>query len=146
MFSHKANPMYDTTQTMTTTSSGTNRGDDFEVIRVPPGQPASQEYTTASQEYPADPMAYLPPQYTVSATCAVSMRMHDAKFGRLHGKRLHEQRGCLSCHNLLCIAGSLIVDFSFVSQEPWRLCALHVYLVELGVCHSSALQGVCIAC
>lgn len=66
MFSHKANPMYDTTQTLTTTSSGTNRGDDFEVIRVPPGPPASQAYATQSQEYPADPMTYLPPQYTVS--------------------------------------------------------------------------------
>ena len=38
LYSHKANPMFDTTQTLGSSSSSA-RGDDFEVIRVPPGQP-----------------------------------------------------------------------------------------------------------
>lgn len=62
LFSHKANPMYDTTQTLTTTSSSA-RGDDFEVIRVPPGPTA----TLAPRQtlYPADPSrVYMPPVYT----------------------------------------------------------------------------------
>ena len=70
LFSHKANPMFDTTQTLTTTSSAT-RGEDFEVIRVPPGQAAAQPYTTSSQEYPADPLTYLPPHYTVCAASVI---------------------------------------------------------------------------
>ena len=58
LFSHKANPMYDTTQTLTTTSS--SRGDDFEVIRVPPGQPPIQENL-----FP-DATGYMPPVFMVS--------------------------------------------------------------------------------
>ena len=63
LFSHKANPMYDTTQTMTTTSSSA-RGDDFEVIRVPPSQPPPQSLSTRDTMYP-DPMTYMPPVFTV---------------------------------------------------------------------------------
>ena len=63
LFSHKANPMYDTTQTLTTTSSSA-RGDDFEVIRVPPGQPPVQDLSSRETMYP-DPMTYVPPLFTV---------------------------------------------------------------------------------
>ena len=59
LFTHKANPMFDTTQTLTTTSSSA-RGDDFEVIRVPPGQPPIQE-----TPHP-ETTGYMPPLYTVS--------------------------------------------------------------------------------
>eukprot|EP00891_Asterochloris_glomerata_P006163 jgi/Astpho2/6163/fgenesh1_pg.00088_%23_8_t len=46
LYSHKANPVYDTNQTLTSSASSA-RGDDFEVIRVPPG------YTNGAQ--PAAP-------------------------------------------------------------------------------------------
>lgn len=63
LFSHKANPMYDTTQTLTTTSSSA-RGDDFEVIRVPPGP--TETLAPRQTLYPADPSrVYMPPVYTV---------------------------------------------------------------------------------
>lgn len=62
LFSHKANPMYDTTQTLTTTSS--SRGDDFEVIRVPPGP--TEALAPRETLFPADPSrTYMPPVYTV---------------------------------------------------------------------------------
>ncbi len=63
LFSHKANPMYDTTQTLTTTSS--SRGDDFEVIRVPPGP--TEALAPRETLFPADPSrTYMPPVYTVT--------------------------------------------------------------------------------
>ena len=62
LFSHKANPMYDTTQTLTTTSS--SRGDDFEIIRVPPGP--TEALAPRETLLPADPSrTYMPPVYTV---------------------------------------------------------------------------------
>ncbi|KAL0042922.1 hypothetical protein WJX79_003977 [Trebouxia sp. C0005] len=61
LFSHKANPMYDTTQTLTTTSS--SRGDDFEIIRVPPGP--TEALAPRETLLPADPSrTYMPPVYT----------------------------------------------------------------------------------
>jgi len=62
LFSHKANPMYDTTQTLTTTSS--SRGDDFEIIRVPPGP--TEALAPRETLSLADPSrTYMPPVYTV---------------------------------------------------------------------------------
>lgn len=68
LFTHKANPMFDTTQTLTTTSSSA-RGDDFEVIRVPPGQPPIQETPHL------DPTGYMPPLFTVS--CVQAIKTHN---------------------------------------------------------------------
>lgn len=59
--------MFDTTQTLTTTSSSA-RGDDFEVIRVPPGQPPIQE-----TPYP-DPTGYMPPLFMVSCLMPLHTR------------------------------------------------------------------------
>lgn len=59
--SHKVNPFFDTTGNLTTTSS--SRGDDFEVIRVPPGQPQPIQETL----FP-DATGYMPPVFTVSST------------------------------------------------------------------------------
>lgn len=72
LFSHKANPMYDTTQTLTTTSS--SRGDDFEVIRVPPGP--TEALAPTKTLFPADPSrTYMPPVYTVRHS-ADALRQH----------------------------------------------------------------------
>ena len=55
--------MYDTTQTLTTTSS--SRGDDFEVIRVPPGP--TEALAPRETLFPADPSrTYMPPVFTVA--------------------------------------------------------------------------------
>lgn len=54
--------MYDTTQTLTTTSS--SRGDDFEIIRVPPGP--TEALAPRETLFPADSSrTYMPPVYTV---------------------------------------------------------------------------------
>jgi len=54
--------MYDTTQTLTTTSS--SRGDDFEIIRVPPGP--TEALAPRETLSLADPSrTYMPPVYTV---------------------------------------------------------------------------------
>lgn len=63
LFSHKANPMYDTTQTLTTTSSSA-RGDDFEVIRVPPGP--AEAPAPRGGVYAGEPSIYMPPSYTAA--------------------------------------------------------------------------------